>query len=82
MSAEEQPTAETPSESILLSWDTRIRLLANAHVWRDALVAFGIGSVFVTILFLVISKSASALALGAGLFAFIMLQKHTNVPFV
>lgn len=60
-------------EQVLLAWDTRIKLLGNAHVWANILAAFGISSALLTILLLVISKSVGALAVGGGIFGGFML---------
>jgi len=73
MSNEGLSAAETTPEEICLVWDARIRVLSNAAVWGGMLAAFGIGACLVTVLFLAISRSVWALAVGGGLFAFVML---------
>lgn len=60
-------------EQLWLAWETRVRILLNPSVWGGVLAAFGISSCLLSLLFLIISKSPWALAIGAGLFAFIMV---------
>jgi hypothetical protein len=45
-----------PSEQLHLSWETRIRILANPQVWKPLLLVFGIPSVLLGILMAVIAK--------------------------
>jgi len=70
---EKSPLDEPEPEAIHLTWQARIRLLANDHVWCNMLAAFGIACGLLTVLFLVISKSLMALAVGGGAFAGFML---------
>jgi hypothetical protein len=44
-----EATAETP-EQLLLTWEGRIRLLANSGVWKSILMAFGIPSMLLGVL--------------------------------
>lgn len=68
-----QVPGEGVPEQLWLAWETRVRVLFNPAVWGGVLAAFGISSCLVSLLFLFISKSPWALALGAGLFALFMV---------
>ncbi|MDR3401334.1 MAG: hypothetical protein P4L99_02460 [Chthoniobacter sp.] len=70
---EKTPLDEPEPEAILLTWQAHIRLLTNGHVWLNIFAAFGISCVLMTILFLVISKSIMAIAVGSVIFAGFML---------
>jgi len=67
------PLEEPEVESIHLAWPARIHLLTNGHVWLNMLAVLGISCGLMTILFLAISKSAMALAVGGAVFAGFML---------
>jgi hypothetical protein len=45
-----------PAEQLHLSWETRIRILANPQVWKPILLVFGIPSILLGILMAFIAK--------------------------
>lgn len=60
-------------EQLELTWENRIKLLLNGGFWSAILLVLGIACGLMTTLLLFISKSATALLVGAGVFGFILV---------
>lgn len=68
-----------PPEQLHLTWETRIRVLANGTVWKSLLLAFGIPSLLIGIFVAATSKEAKwaliipAIVLGILMGLFVMI---------
>jgi hypothetical protein len=60
-------------ETVLHSWDARVRVLSNPSAWAGVALSLGTGALGLGLLFIIISKSINGLYLAAGLFCGLML---------
>lgn len=69
-----EPTEPTPEqETVLQTWDARVRVLTNPSAWFGVSVSLGGGALVLGILFLFISKSPKGLLVAAAIFCGLML---------
>ncbi len=68
-----EDTASQPEETVLISWETTVRVLSNPSAWRGVALSLG-GSFLVTgVLFIFMSQSLNGLYLASGLLAGLLI---------
>ena len=61
-----------PEKTVLYSWVASVRVLSNPSAWSGVTLCFGIGALFLGILFTFITKSLAGLYLSSGIFGGLM----------
>ena len=61
-----------PEKTVLYSWVASVRVLSNPSAWSGVTLCFGIGALFLGILFTFITKSLAGLYLASGIFGGLM----------
>lgn len=71
-SSDALPDAAQEPETVLHAWKARVRVLTNPSAWFGVSMSFGVGALFLGILFSFISESLMGMLVAAGIFCGLM----------